>query len=373
MCFFIFNCVCKNFNKSKYAFKIKNIIKTYYQDMIYFGSSHSNNILSNICKEEIIIDKICFFLGLYAESMFLDVDLRDKNNPQIILAEGFEPILSTSFKFLFNNLLNYRESAGTSYQACFSLKNFLLLDTLKPYYPRIFTDFFDQIILGIKEISLYPYFDLIIEIISLKSNKKRTTNFGPIEIEAISKSCVERCLKEIKSSTQTSNSDCTILSKCINILLLITEDYCKEIENEKTCLTPRELEIILANLTNYLKNPNKINFDLEIIQIIANIQEKSQFYLDSSALIFASIEKIIKKNYITKATYDIIYLTLEKGREFLRNFRIKSDVDNDDSSLPEEENFFQMLTRICISQIEECENENTFIFSILILQKLVQV
>lgn len=440
-CFFIFNSLCKNFSNSKQFKLIKSLILQYQNDLIPGNKIENQEVsrLSQICLEPIVADKITFFLGLYSEILFLELSFVN-NIPIVVLSTGYEIILKNSILFLFKCLLNYVNNPGTSYQACFSLKNLLSISILKPYYDTFFGNLFDDIVIGIKEIGLYPFYDLIIDILTnpkLKDFKNQSTekallnnieenseendsankilkeiqytltksaNKSPFDYNQLIKmvnSCVERILKETKSIDNNN----TILCKCMNILIIISENFVLDENDNKNesnnnlfnnnnpnrLFTPEEFELLLFNLTGYIKNPNKINFDLEIIDYISIIQKKSCKLLKSTILIFNNLQKLINKNNgISKSLYDLLYDIIEKGTDLLiQNIElisknINNENINDDDSI-ENNNLnintelgFEYLVRIITEELNEFSeednyNENTYYFTVLILQKLIQV
>lgn len=408
-CFFLLNSLCKNFNNSKHFKIIKSTVQMYYREFLYVGNNSDeglsyNTRLLSFCKEELVADKISFFLGLYAESLFLELSMISDKNPVVILSPGFEDILKRSISYLFTGLMNFNTCQGTSYQCCFSLKALLSISVLKPYYDNYFGNIFDKLVQGIKEIELYPYFDLLIEILtrSIKSIKKVDTEeeqendpnklanqiakdylelankrpFNYLQVIEITKSCVDRILKEIKSNTQNF----TILSKCMNILIILSESYlCKDDyipdSEEKRMLNANEFEVLVSSITSYMKNPNKINFDSEIVDYISNAQKFSSVLLESSLLIYDNLEKILVKNQnITKGLYDLIVNVLDKGQTYLAekyNSQINSESTIEVHS--EKNNCFDELIRLVTQDSSDYETENSNIFCILILQKLLHV
>ena len=417
-CFFLLNVSCKTFVSSKKLDIIKELFGKYYREFIPINHLNTQNQrLFKLCSEEIIQDKIAFFLGLYSENIFLKLHLKN-NIASVILTPGYEEVLMYSIQFLFKLMLNYSNNQGTSFQACFSLKSLLSIDVLKPYYNKIFEGFFDNLINGVKEIELYPYFDLIIDILSvppcklkstfvLDSNDNNVLNKEVLEISLrkmpfthdqmleLIKSCVERCLKELKSTTKGSSNG---LSKCFNILFTISELY---VENtslpmteehkkqlEEMALLPgtsydkflnvNNFEYLLSPITMYLKQPKKIECEVEIVDIVTNLQKNTQNLLESTILIMKSIKKIIEKNEtINKSIYDIIYQIFDKGTEYLKNFnstQVLTNSTEETSIVPNEsENIIENLIDIVKTNLDDYDSENTYILSVLILQKIVQV
>lgn len=420
-CFFLFNVCCKTFVVSKKIDYVKKIFEKYYTCFIPIDQTRAvNQKLFEICTQEIVQDKVAFFLGLYGENIFLKLDYKN-NTASVILVPGYEEALMFSIRFLFKLMLNYNENQGSSFQACFSLKSLLGIDILKPYYNRIFEGFFDNLISGVKEIELYPYFDLIIDIISIPPCKLKTnfvfdaninsmisnnncSDFSELSnrkmpfthdqmIELI-KSCVERCLKELKSTKGSSNG----LSKCFNILLTISEIYLHNELHPKVNLLGQTneqlpgnsydkliqvttMEFLISPITSYIKNPSKIDCELEIIDLITNLQKHIPTILESTVLIIKYIEKIIQKNEtINKSIYEIIYQFFDKGSEYLRSIHHNLNNQGMGNSTEEahivsnkENNIIEALIDVINQNLNDYDCENTFILGVFILQKIIQV
>lgn len=408
-CFFLLNSLCKNFNNSKHFKIIKKTVLKFHKEFMYLGNNIDENCLDinkrlfYLCKEELVIDKISFFLGLYAESLFLEISMILDKNPIVVLSPGFEEVLKRSIHYLFNGLMNYNVCQGTSYQCCFSLKALLSISILKPYYDNYFGNIFDKLILGIKEIELYPYFDLLIEIMtrSVKSIKKvdaeedendpnklanqiakdylELTNkrpFNYFQVIEITKSCVDRILREIKCNNQNH----TILSKCLNILIILSESYiCKDDfipeSDDKRMINAKEFEVLVSSITSYMKNPSKINFDTEIVDYVSNAQKKSSELLESTLLIYENLERILTKNQIiTKGLYDLVFSVVDVGQTYLLD-KFNSHVNNSNNNeiISQKSNCFEELVQLLINDSNEYDSENSSMFSLLILQKLLHV
>lgn len=421
-CFFLFNICCKTFSRSKHLDLIKKLCLKYYREFIPVNPNHQNmNIkLFKICSEEIIKDKVAFFLGLYSESLFLELHFIDKINPVVNLTKGAEEMILNSINLLFSMMLNYNSNQGSSFQSCFSLKSILSIDILKPYYNNCIEHFFDKLLSGVREIELYPYFDLIFDVLSIPPQKLKTSfsfnienkdnsnvdllgnthkkmPFSHGQMIELSKNCVDRVLRELKSQDGSSSA----ISKCLNILTVICELYVLDETNTEninnnindpnnsfnvdknsynSLLLVSEMQFIIKNITNYLKNPNKINFDIEIIEINYLLQKKSVNFLESSILIFSSIEKVITKHEsINKTIYNMLYEILEKGKNYIveNDKKVYVNINNleDESIRNQEENklMIEAIIRIISNQLDEYETESSYILSILLLQKIIQV
>jgi hypothetical protein len=408
-CFFLLNSLCKNFNNSKHFKAIKKTVLKFYREFLYLGNNSEENSLDinrrlyYLCKEELVLDKISFFLGLYAESLFLEISMVLEKSPVVVLSPGFEEVLKRSIMFLFNGLMNHNVCQGTSYQCCFSLKALLNISVLKPYYDNYFGNIFDKLISGIKEIDLYPYFDLLIEIMTrnIKPIKKIDSEdeendhnklanqiakdyyelscrrpFNYYQVIEITKSCSERILKENKSGTKSN----LILSKCLNILIILSESFiCKDDyvpeSDDKRMLRAQEFEVLVSSITSYMKNPKKINFDSEIIDYISNAQKKSSTLLESTLLIFENLDKVLDKNKnITKGLYDLIFNVLDIGKPFLlERFNSQLLNLNNIEVISNKSNCFDELLHLLIEENNEYDSENSTMLTILLLQKLLQV
>lgn len=395
-CFFLCNALCTNFTKCRDFKRLKEILGKYYLEIFYINGNENlspnfNHRLSQFCcKEKLVKDKIMFFTGLYSEVMFLELQIIEKT-PIAILTPGFEPVLKNIISLLFQGLMEYDNCPGSSFQACFSLKNIFSIYVLKPYFDSIFDNVFTQLYQGIETIDLFPYFDLLFEILNVKTvavdnttsnasalikeigndyqkrlNKKP---FNKIQLSEIVKACVNRFLSEFKKS----NNNKVIFYKCLQILTLLSEKYvtdCTKIivtEDDNKSLTPNQFEILIQNLVVYLKNPKKITFENELINIIVNIQKFSPVILESTYLAFSNIGNLIENDGFDVVSYNLIYEMLDKGKEYFNQNILQCLNENNENQID------KLITVLKISYEGGDENESEQILITLIFQKIVQV
>ena len=174
--------------------------------------------------------------------------------------------------FLFVCLMNYEKNPGTSAQAAQSITTIFKETNTDNIDSKYISNVFTQLINHIENIDISIFFDVLIEILS---NCKIEENL----IQAIANS-TRRILKEAKSTKFKSDEKMSqlVISKCINIITTILKENelaPKEIfENDiiipivGNTLNIDDVENALEPLLNYLKNPIKIPFDDELLNIL---------------------------------------------------------------------------------------------------------
>ena len=383
LCFFLVNLLYKFIPKNKNFFILKNFIINNIADICNVSENQINNrILFNLFSNDLVKDKIVFFIGLYADHIFLEEikeiiavgpenigfnynNIKTKEadyvNNQItkstfVLNSTIQAYLPNIIEYLFRTLVDFKNCEGSSYNASYSIKNVLSIKFIVPIYKLFMSNFFSTFISYFNDIEIVPYFELIHSIlVDFNESSKKDNNIDNNNNIFINKdsltllvnNCVKRILIELKSnkSTNIDSSDymSVIMNKCFNILLEISLNYTINIDNnteikdfsinsQKTLpnenipsisgindyllnkyISVNEFEILLVNITNYIKNPNKISFDLDIIIIITNIQKKTTKLLESSSLIYNNINKLIDKHQMNIILYNFLYSFIEKG------------------------------------------------------------
>lgn len=397
MCFFVFNCLCKNFVKSTQFSRIKLIIYKYQNELLRGPTDLViNPKLYDICKEDIIIDKIYFMIGLYSESLLLTIDYSNSQQPKIALQNGYADLLIKLIPFLFKGVLNFNNLPGSSYQACFSLRALIKINSaIKIEFIKVIKTYLLNIIKGIEEVEIPSFFDVIGEMIHISKKEKsnlleltsdndecnKTFNFH--EIFLILEACIKRCLLDLKGNKRKESLH--IFTKCLNIISYISEEYViSDFEYQNTnktidtfYLTALIFEKSIVNITTYLKNPSKFDYDSEVVQIIANIQKKSNVFLESTGLIYFNIKKIFNKGRsINKAIYDILYELIEKGRNFLMSLNMNNSNDEDFSNNNTnitKQYYYDVIIELVIDSLDDTDEETSYFYGSLLLQKLLQV
>lgn len=403
MCFFVFNCLCKNFVKSTQYSRINSIVYKYQAEFLGGPTEQVHNVkLFNICKHELIVDKIYFMVGLYSESLLLTIDY-NTHNPKIALQNGYVDFLNKLIPFLFKGVLSFNDVSGSSYQACFSLRALIKINTTIKYeFIKVIKTYLLNIVKGIQEVEIPSFFDVVYEMIHIskreKSNLLELSNsdveessrvFNYHDIYLILEACLKRCLSDLKSNSSNSkgkNENLHIFSRCLNIISYISEEYVVsdlDYQNlnqniDTFYLNASIFEKAIANLTSYLKNPSKFDYDLEVVQIIANIQKKSVIFLESTGLIYLYIRKIFDKvRVISKPIYDILSEIIEKGRMSLMNLNMnvmnEEDYSNSNSNQIAKQYYYDIIIDIVIDSSDDSDEDSSFFYGALLIQKLLQV
>lgn len=316
LCFFIFNVLYKTISKSPSFYILRNFIFSKSSELFFIqGIQIASNPLSDACKSVYVIDKLVFFLGLYSENLLLDIKVINNTSPAIFLREGAENKLETIIYFLFNALLGYQNSQGTSYIASFSIGNLLSIKQVMPFYKVFMSQFFEKFISAITEIEVNPFFDLIKNLIRTKDI------LDSAGIQLVVKKSVERVLKEIKSYKPSSTDDdsdqmSVAMNHCINIIVEISEKYIYDPSQQYTYQTEDNqisnmiasnvFEELVMDLINYIKNPTKIPCVIELISITTNILRKSSVAPNSLSVVYGSLNNILKKFSVNRKIFEFI-------------------------------------------------------------------
>lgn len=329
LCFFVFNLLSKSFAKSPSFSKLRSFFFARIQDLLYLPSiQHISNPLYETCKSIIVIDKITFFLGLYIESLLLDFKLAN-STPIIFLRDGVENYMEIIIYYLFQSLLNFQNSQGTSHIASFSISNLLSIKYVIPYYKTFMRGFFEKLVSAITEIEVNPYFELIKNLI--KTEDILDSN----AIQLVVKKSVERILKEIKSYKPSEEDESDQMSvpmnHCLNILIEISEKNI--ISNEEAAIlqnsgenksiiskiSAQAFENLVMDLFNYAKKPTKIPCASEIIQLVTNILKKSSTVPESSILLYGSFNLLLTEVNMNKKIFEFIYELINKSEVNFQN------------------------------------------------------
>lgn len=320
LCFFIFNLLYKSISKSPSFNMLRNFVFLKSTVIFYIqGNQSASNPLTDACKSIFVIDKLVFFLGLYSENLFLDIKIAN-SSPTIILRDGVENKLESIIYFLFNALLGFHNSQGTSHIASFSISNLLSIKQILPYYRSFMSQFFEKFICAITEIEVNPFFDLI------KSLIKANDILDSAGIQLVVKKTVERVLKEIKSYKPSADDDSDQMSiamnHCLNIIVEISDKYLYNPQAERYHIDESSINNMIPSdvfeeqvmvLINYIKNPNKIPCAIELISITTNILRNSNGPTSSLTVVYGSIKKILKKFSINRKIFEFICELLNKS------------------------------------------------------------
>ena len=225
--------------------------------------------------------------------------------------------------FLFICLMDYEKTPGISAQAAKTITTIFNETNTDNIDNKYISHIFKQLILHIENIEITIYLDVLIDIIcSCKIEENLLT--------AISLS-TRRILKEIKSPVNSQDSKSSIIiSKCINIIKSILKENnltCKEnIENDiiipitDNSLNLFQVEKSLEPLMSYLKNPSKIDFDEELLDILKTLLNNSETVTPLSKEIFSYLGVIIDKNSgMDIQMFKILNLYIVKDDGFIFN------------------------------------------------------
>ena len=296
LCFFILNLLFKFIVKSPSFSVLKAFFFNHMNEIVIIESS-DQSLLSSVCSTDIIIDKVVFFLGLYAENILLE-----GNEVSSYIKVDFQDKFYFLLKFLFLSLLNYSNNQGTSFQASFAIKNLLSIKLIKQSYESFIVGFFPTFINAVDEIEIIPYFDLLENILNL--NVLNSENIG-----LITKKCIDRALKEAKSANVLNKKPDQLsiyMNKCLNIIVEISEKYVFENSPVPNKISIDLYESLMTEILSYIKNPNKCDFDIDIIIITTNLQKQSSKLLQSTQLVYQNIEKICLKHSLNKSIFEFL-------------------------------------------------------------------
>jgi len=231
-------------------------------------------------------------------------------------------ILNKRLDYLFICLLNYEKNPGTSSQAAKAITNILVRIKKDILEPKFISNIFSQLIFHIENIEIAIFFDVIINIIEFCRIEENI-------IQAISFT-TRRILKDIKSPKFDDKSNTVIYSKCINIIKTIIQENSllqkEQIENDViipivgNTLDLDDLENCLFPLMNYLKNPDKIKFEEDLLDILKIILSNSKSVTPLSKELFGHLSKSVEKiGGIDVLLFSIFDLYIIKDDGFLLN------------------------------------------------------
>ena len=219
----------------------------------------------------ILIDKICLFLGKFSIQFYSNnEDNNDKNYISLII------------KILLENILKYNNTyPGISFQSCNSFIELLLDDDFNKLnnINDIFLLYFPKLIEIIKDSNVNLIFDVIDEIV----NKVSLNNQSEMQLNLL-KNCAIRIQLEF-TKNNNNNSDSLIIDKLFTIInhFIDKNDF-------------KNFEEILAPIINYIKNPTKIDFSDDILNILTKFMEKNNVILNLNPQILKVIPKMVEKD-----------------------------------------------------------------------------
>ena len=306
---FIFNNKINEINRVEVCFLVLCIIykiiskkgnkMNYFEVLFTFTQNNLKNVMEKFIKTSIVKQRICLFLSLYIKD-FIELNL-DLN------------IFKDICEFLFYNIFNENEHIAQyeSFEAITKIltnknfKNEITHYLAKKYYGKILS--------FIETCSNPIFFDMLSEIVSsiedlddlqkLLENlfiriKKEITGVTP---RRISQSNYTEMMEQEKIITKTNYR--LIISKCFSVLHKI-------FKNEKLILNKyAEIEKYIEPLMKYMKTPNKIDFDDDLIDIMIMIIKTLKYLPNLAINLLPDIGQVMRKNKgITKNLFILINL-----------------------------------------------------------------
>lgn len=296
--------------------KLKLIFDNYINQLHLVGS--------DLIKFDICLIYGVFLQGFMAFSESSNEELENQQNAPME-NQNFQKRLD----FLFACLMDYEKNPGTSVQAAKAITTAfskLRTDSIDSDY---ISGVFRKLINHMESIDLSLYFDVLIDILC-------SCRIEHNLIFAIN-NATKRILKEIKSQKySTSKIAGNIVSKCMNIIKTIIEE--NELFNDtlvdsisddedtiiiNKCEDQLKISCVeksLRPLMRYLKNPLKIDFDEDLLEILHLILQNSQTLTRLTKEIFPSISEVVKKNCgLDMSTFQILNLYIQKDDGFIFN------------------------------------------------------
>ena len=314
---FIFNDKTTEINKVEVSFltlciiyKViskKNNKLNYYKVIFSFIQNNLKNVINKFVQNSIIKQRICLFLSLYIKD-FININI-DLN------------LFKDICEFLFFNIFNEKQhiAAYESFDAITKIltnknfKNEITNYLSKKYYEKflsyvetytnpLFFDMLSEIIYSIEDLDdlLKLLGNLFIRI------KKEMMEVSP---RRISQNNYNEMMQQEKSPYGKSNYR-LIISKCFSVLHKI-------FRNENLILKKYEqIEKYIEPLMKYMRTPNKIDFDDDLINIIIVIIKTLKYLPNLAINLLPDIGQVLRKNKgMTKNLFILtnLYITYSNG------------------------------------------------------------
>ncbi len=245
-------------------FVIKNKSTSLISKIKFIFDNHIDQLHS--VSSELIKFDICLIYDVFINS-FMNEEISELSNSDL-------ENITKRLDYLFNSLMNYNINPGIASQAAKAITTIFKEINIDNIDTKYISNIFMQMILHIENFNNILFFDVLIEILE---NWDIEANL----IYAINLS-VKRILKEINSPLFYSDDKTSkvIFGKCLNIIKTIIKDnklYSKNnnisinqniIYKEETILNINEVENSLEPLFSYLKNPKKITFEDDLLEIL---------------------------------------------------------------------------------------------------------
>ena len=307
---FIFNEKINEINKVEVCFLVLSVIhkviskksnkNNYYKVIFSFLQSNLKSIMDKFLKNSIVKQRICLFLSLYIKD-FIEINI-DLN------------LFKDICEFLFYNIFDEKKNIA-AYE-CFdaitkiltnkNFKNEVTYYLSKKYYEKflsyietytnpLFFDMLSEIIYSIEDLD-----DLLKLLGNLFTRiKKEMTDIVP---RRISQSSYNEMTQQDKPLFGKTNYR-LIISKCFSVLHKI-------FKNENLILKKyQEIEKYIEPLMKYMKTPNKIDFDDDLINIIIIIIRTLKYLPNLAINFLPDIGQVLRKNKgMTKNLFTLINL-----------------------------------------------------------------
>ena len=307
---FVFNNKINEINRVEVCFLVlcilykiitKNENKINYFKVIFnFAQNNLKNVMEKYIKNSLVKQRICLFLSLYIKD-FIDLNL-DLN------------IFKDICEFLFFNIFNENEQIA-QYESFEAITKILTNKNFKNEITSYLCKKYSEKILSFSETCSNPiFFDMLSEIVysidDLDDLQKLLENLfvrikkeiSGVKPRGISLSDYNEMMQQEDKIIAKTNYR-LIISKCFSVLRKI-------FKNEKLILNNyNEIEKYIEPLMKYMKTPNKIDFDDDLIDILIMII-KTLKYLPNLAINFLpDIGQIMRKNKsITKNLFNLTNL-----------------------------------------------------------------
>ena len=306
---FVFNQKINEVNKVEVSFLVLCIIYkivskkgnkvNYYKVIFTFIQNNLKKVMEKFIKNSIVKQRICLFLSIYIKD-FIETNI-DLN------------LFKDICEFLFFNIFNEKEHIA-QYESFEAITKILTNKNFKNEITSYLSKkYYEQILSFAQTCSNPVFFDMLSEIVysvddldnlqDLLENllvriKKEILGVAP---RRISTSNYSEMMQQEKTVTKTDYR--LIISKCFSVLHKI-------FKNEKLILTKyNEIEKFIEPLMKYMKTPNKIDFDDDLIDIIIKIIKTLKYLPNIAINLLPDLGQVMRKNKgITKNFFTLINL-----------------------------------------------------------------
>ena len=325
------------------AFEFKSVLSVFNQESLIDVSIILLCSLKNfIAKNKALLNKLKAIFDSYINQLHsvasdlikfdiclvYDVFLDSFMDEKQIVNEDLE-FLTKRLDFLFICMMSYEKNPGTSAQAAKAITTIFSEINTDNIDSKYISNAFSQLISHIENIDIAIFFDVLIEILencSIEDNLIQAIAFA-----------TKRILKEIKSPKFDEKSNRVIYGKCFNIIKTIIKDnelmHKENLENDViipivgNTLSIEEVEQSLEPLMSYLKNPKKITFEDDLLDILKIILNSCKTTTPLAKELFIHLDKTIEKTGgMDILVYKIINLYINKDDGFIFGNEFNLDI-----------------------------------------------